>query len=61
MKFLEHRVDEWGQRRTLGEDEDETEENREEEDGEQPPLLSYVEEQPEVTEEGEFGHWRGGR
>ena len=54
--FLEHRVDEWGEGGTLGEDEDEAEEDRKEEDRQQPPFFSNTEEEPEVTEEREFGH-----
>jgi len=43
----------------LGEDEDESEEGREEEDGQQPPLLADVEKEPEVAEEGKLGHTHG--
>lgn len=56
LQASEYRVDEGGQGGALGEDEDEAEEEREEEDWQEPPLLPDAEEEPEVAEEGEFGH-----
>ena len=57
-KKLEDGIDEWCEGRSLCEDQNDSEESHEEENGEQPPLLSHVEEHPKITEDGKFAHVR---
>lgn len=54
--FLEKRVDKWGDYRSFGHKDEQTEEKEEEHDWREPPFFSFIEKTEEVSDNTQFSH-----